>query len=161
MPAPPLACPVGGTAAAAERALVARAPVVLVLLPRRAAELVERAAVVRPPVLPVGLPTAAGRVLEAGGMEVDAGSRGGGTAGAGVGVESGVEGGDEGGVTGEVASAELTTVSPAAAVALTLAALEVERGVRLAMAGREKGTGKGWEGSPPLPGASRQVPRNR
>lgn len=92
-------------------------------------------------------------------MEVDAGSRGGGTAGAGV--ESVVEGGGEGGMTGEVASTGLTTVSPAAGVALTLAALEVERGVRLAMAGREKGTGKGWEGSPPLPGASRQVPRNR
>ena len=163
MPAPPLACPEGGSAAAAERALVARL-----------------AGEVRAVDLPADLPVAAGRVLEAGGMDVAAGPGGGGTgAAAGAGVSALAVAGEEGVMAADVASPGLTTASPAAALAsaapglreaaalaLALAAVVEERGMRLAMAGRGRG-GSGMRrsgkesGNPPLPGANRRVPRSR
>jgi hypothetical protein len=169
MPAPPLPCPEGGRVAAAERALVARLPAVLGVLRARAVV-----------VLPADGPVAAGRVLEAGGMVVAAGSGGGGGTGTGAGVAAVVVAEEEGVMAADVASPGLTAASPAAALeaaapgvreapAGTLALAEEEeeeRGVRLAMAGRERGvSGKrrsGKErGNSPLPGTSRRAPRNR
>jgi hypothetical protein len=103
MPAPPLACPEGGRAAAAERAAV------VALLPRPAAEPLAR--VVRAVIFPAGLLAVAGRVLEAGGIWA-----GGSPAAAGAAASPEVGGGAggmvvEGGSTGPVAGA----VGPAAA----------------------------------------------